>query len=83
MKIMSRSTWSQRNGKGTTTSRSESPTEKKNMVKELYKVNEKINQSKLYEHFTKLLDQNIAKMDDDIKRTHRLIKKLTKQLKLE
>lgn len=52
----------------------ESPTEK-SMVDKLYMRSKKIKQSKLYEHFTKLLDPSTTNMDNDIKRAHRLIAK--------
>jgi hypothetical protein len=47
-------------GKRSTTSSIESPATQKRMVNKLYKTNEKISQSKLYEHFT-------ADMNDDVK----------------
>lgn len=50
----------QHKGKRPTTSSIESPATQKRMVNKLYKTNEKISQSKLYEHFT-------ADMNDDVK----------------
>lgn len=47
--------WAQHKDKGPSTSSSKSTVENMNMVNRLYKASEKINQSKSYEHFTKLL----------------------------
>jgi hypothetical protein len=55
-------------------SSNESPVEK-SMVNKLYKTSKNINQLKLYEYFTKLLDQSTTDMDDDIERVYRLFVK--------
>jgi hypothetical protein len=40
-------------------------------------------QSKLFYQFNKLLDHSTFDMDDDKKMTHKLVLKMTKQLKLD
>jgi hypothetical protein len=45
------------------------------MLRKFYKASERMMQSKLFEQFTKLLDCYTTDMDDDIKRTHKLILK--------
>jgi hypothetical protein len=45
------------------------------MVNKLYNTSKNINQSKLYEYFTKFLDQSTIDMDDDIERVYRLFVK--------
>jgi hypothetical protein len=45
------------------------------MVKKMCKVSEKINKSKLHEHFIKLLDQFTIEMDDNMNKTNRLLAK--------
>lgn len=53
-------------------------------MNKLCKASEKINQSELYEHLTKLLGQSTTDIDTDMKIAHKLTaKKTIKQLKLE
>jgi hypothetical protein len=45
-------------------------------------VSEKLNYTKLYEHYTKLMNQNIDDMNDDMRRLYMLhVKNLAKPLK--
>lgn len=52
-------------------------------MNKLCKASEKINQSELYDHFTKLLDQSTTDMDADadMKNAHKLTAKTDKTIK--